>query len=69
MPSDEQDKAGIVAPPPLVYLGTLVFGLLINRRFPIPFLPRRIARGLGWPLLGSGVLVLGWFEWASRDVR
>ena len=66
MPSDEQDKAGIVAPPPLVYLGTLVFGLLINRRFPIHFLPRRISHGLGWPLLGGGVLLLGWFEWALR---
>ena len=66
MPSDEQDKAGIVAPPPLVYLGTLVFGLLINRRFPIYFLPRRISRGLGWPLLGGGMLLLGWFEWALR---
>ncbi len=61
MPSDEQDKAGIVAPPPLVYLGTLVFGLLINWRCPINFLPRRISHGLGWPLLGGGVLLLGWF--------
>jgi len=34
MPNDEQDKAGAVAPPPLIYLGTLVFGLLLNRRFP-----------------------------------
>ena len=66
MPSDEQDKAGIVAPPPLVYLGTLVFGLLINRRFPIAFLPPGMSRGLGWPLLGGGLLLLGWFEWALR---
>ena len=66
MPSDEQDKAGIVAPPPLVYLGTLGFGLLLNRKFPITFLPRRISRGFGWPLLGGGVLLLGWFEWALR---
>jgi hypothetical protein len=39
MPSDEQDKAGVVAPPPLIYLGALVVGLLLNRRFPIAFLP------------------------------
>ena len=26
---DEQDKAGIVAPPPLIYLAILVFGLLL----------------------------------------
>jgi protein-S-isoprenylcysteine O-methyltransferase Ste14 len=66
MPGDEQDKAGIIAPPPLIYLRALIFGLLLSRRFPIPFLPRRMARGLGWPLLGGGVLLLGWFEWAMR---
>src|SRR3712207_9452136 len=67
MPSDEQDKAGIVAPPPLIYLGTLIFGLLLGRRFPMSFLPRTMARGLGWPLLGGGVLLLGWFEMAMRQ--
>ncbi len=67
MPGDEQDKAGVVAPPPLIYLGALVFGLLLNRRFPIGFLPRRVAHGLGWPLLGGGVLLLGWFERAMRQ--
>ena len=66
MSSDEQDKAGIIAPPPLIYLGTLFFGLLLNRRFPITFLPRTIARSLGWPLLGGGVLLLGWFAWAMH---
>ncbi len=67
MPSDEQDKAGVVAPPPLIYLGALIFGLLLNRKFPISFLPRRMARSLGWPLLGGGVLLLGWFECAMRQ--
>src|SRR5215216_4457016 len=62
MPNDEQDKAGAVAPPPLIYLGILVFGLLLNRRFPTAFLPRTIARRLGWPLLSAGVLLLGCFE-------
>jgi protein-S-isoprenylcysteine O-methyltransferase Ste14 len=66
MPSDEEDKAGVVAPPPLIYLGPLIFGLLLNRRFPIPFLPRRIARSLGWPLLSGGVLLIGWFGSAMR---
>ena len=64
MPGDEQDNPGIVAPPPLIYLGALIFGLLLNRRLPIGFVPRGIARGLGWSLLGAGALLLGWFEWA-----
>jgi protein-S-isoprenylcysteine O-methyltransferase Ste14 len=68
MPSDDaQDKAGVVAPPPLIYLGALVFGLLLGRRFPIGFLPRGMARGFGWPLLGGGVLLLSWFEGAMRQ--
>ena len=66
MPGDEQDKAGVVAPPPLIYLAALVFGLLLNRRSATTFLPRTIARLLGWPLLGGGVLLSGWFEWAMR---
>jgi protein-S-isoprenylcysteine O-methyltransferase Ste14 len=66
MPSDDRDKAGVVAPPPVIYLGALVFGLLLNRRFPVPFLPRGIARILGWPLLSAGLLLMGWFERAMR---
>ena len=66
MPNDEQDKAGIVAPPPLIYLVPLVFGLLLNRRFPATFLRPKIARSLGWPLLSGGVLLLSWFERALR---
>jgi protein-S-isoprenylcysteine O-methyltransferase Ste14 len=67
MPGDEQDKAGVVAPPPLIYVGTLVFGLLLDRRFPVAFLPRKAARGLGWALLGAGALLLGWFERTMRQ--
>ena len=66
MNDDERDNAGVVAPPPLIYLGSLVLGLLLNRTFPVPFLPRKIARILGLPLLGSGALLIGWFEWAIR---
>jgi protein-S-isoprenylcysteine O-methyltransferase Ste14 len=63
---DERSNAGIVAPPPLIYLGPLVLSLLLNRKFPIPFLPRKVARILGWSLLSGGVLLIGWFEWALR---
>jgi hypothetical protein len=44
---DERDNAGIVASPLLIYLGPLVLSLLLNRKFPIPFLPRKVARILG----------------------
>jgi len=54
VPNDEQDKTGVIAPPLLIYLAPLIFGLLLGRRFPMRFLPRTMARGLGWPLLGGG---------------
>jgi protein-S-isoprenylcysteine O-methyltransferase Ste14 len=63
---DERDNAGVVAPPPLIYLGPLVVGLLLNRRLSIPFLPHSMARALGWPLLAGGVSLMGWFFFTMR---
>jgi len=60
------DNPGVIAPPPLIYAGALAVGLLANRRYRIPFLPRRVARTLG-PLLvvcGLAVGLLG-----SREMR
>ena len=67
MTDNERDSPGVVAPPPLIYPGPLVLGLLLNERLPVPFLPRKMARGLGWPLLGSGVLLMTWFLWTLRS--
>jgi hypothetical protein len=46
MTDDERDNPGILLPPPLTYLLPLVFGLLLDRRFHLPFLPRSVARTL-----------------------
>ncbi len=61
MSNGERDNAGVVVPPPLIYLGPLILGLLLNRKFPVPFLPYRVACILGWPLVGGGCsLVFTW---------
>ena len=65
--ADDQDDPGIRVPPPLIYLLPLILGLLLNKRAPVPFLPRSAARGLGWPLIGSGVVLNGWFLRTIRD--
>ena len=65
--ADDQDDPGIRVPPPLIYLLPLILGLLLNRRAPLPFLPRSAARGLGWPLIGGGVVLNGWFLRTIRD--
>ena len=59
--ADSQDNPGIRVPPPLIYLLPLILGLLLDRRAHVPFLPRSVARGLGWSLLGGGVLLSRWF--------
>lgn len=59
MAEDERDNPGFLLPPPLTYLLTLVLGLVLDRRSHLPFLPRSVARILGWPLLGAGALLLG----------
>jgi hypothetical protein len=65
--TDERDNAGVVvAPPPLIYAGPLLLGLPLSTKVGVPFLPRGVARILGWPLLGGGVLLMGWF---SRTMR
>jgi protein-S-isoprenylcysteine O-methyltransferase Ste14 len=64
--ADEQDSPGIRVPPPLIYLLPLVSGLLLDRKAHVPFLPRHVARILGWPLVGGGAALSGW---ALRTVR
>ena len=51
------DNPGVIAPPPLIYAGALAAGLLANRRFHVPFLPRRVAWKLGAPLVACGLAV------------
>jgi protein-S-isoprenylcysteine O-methyltransferase Ste14 len=66
MTNDEPDNPAIRIPPPLLYLLPLASGLLLDRSLHIPFLPRRVARIVGWPLVGGGVALSGW---ALRTMR
>jgi protein-S-isoprenylcysteine O-methyltransferase Ste14 len=60
------DNPGVIAPPPLIYAGALTAGLLANRRYRIPFLPRELARTLG-PSLVIGGLTIGFLGF--REMR
>jgi protein-S-isoprenylcysteine O-methyltransferase Ste14 len=60
MTNDEPDNPAIRIPPPLLYLLPFASGLLLDRSLHIPFLPRRVARIIGWPLVGGGVALAGW---------
>ena len=51
------DNPGVISPPPFIYAGALAAGLLANRRFRFPFLPRPLARTLGPLLILCGLAV------------
>lgn len=53
-----QDNAGVTVPPPLLYAGPLVVGLILHRRFPVKFLPRRVALPLGGVCVALAVLLV-----------
>lgn len=50
----------VIAPPPLLYLVPLAAGLVLDRLFPLPRLPRG-ARLAGLPLVVGGAGLMAWF--------
>jgi protein-S-isoprenylcysteine O-methyltransferase Ste14 len=55
----------IIAPPPLLYAGPWLGGLLLDRLWPLPRLPLAL-RLVGLPLVGAGIGLAGWFAWTMR---
>ena len=66
--NDEPDKPGIRVPPPPIYLLALLLGLLLDRRMHVPFLPSGVARLIGLPLVGGGIVLAAWFARTMRSV-
>ncbi len=60
-----EDTAGVVAPPPLVYLAGLALGLGADRLLGLPSLPERSASGGLWLGLAFGVFGLLLILWAG----
>ncbi|HZL30191.1 MAG TPA: isoprenylcysteine carboxylmethyltransferase family protein [Pseudolabrys sp.] len=58
IPDNNNDIAGVIAPPPLMALGVVVFGLLLDRLLPAYvlalLLPLTMRIIIGLPLLGIG---------------
>ena len=57
MQTSQQDHAGVIAPPPFIYLGGLVLGLFIQRRLPLRFSRRKRRPFLGTLLIATGFML------------
>lgn len=66
--NDRDDATPEVLPPPVLYLGTLTLGLLIQVVWSLPLLPKGLAAvrkplGIGFAAAGAAILV-----WATRTM-
>jgi protein-S-isoprenylcysteine O-methyltransferase Ste14 len=59
MTNSTPDNPGIITPPPLIYAGGLIVGLLLQNKFPLPFLPKGWRRAVfGSTLMGLAVIIV-----------
>jgi protein-S-isoprenylcysteine O-methyltransferase Ste14 len=65
-PTEERDTAGVVAPPPLVYLGGLAVGFALELLLPGTSVPGAVRWILGGVLLVAGLVLLGSFNAAFQ---
>jgi protein-S-isoprenylcysteine O-methyltransferase Ste14 len=59
--SIERDTAGVIAPPPLVYLGGLAAGLALASALPATPVPPAVRWPVGGALLAAGATLMGSF--------
>lgn len=55
MKSSSEDQANVIAPPPLLYAGTFLFGLYLDSWLPLRLMPRPVRSFIGGALLATGL--------------
>jgi protein-S-isoprenylcysteine O-methyltransferase Ste14 len=66
MSDSAADAPQVIAPPPLLFAGALLLGLLLQWVMPVQPLPPRLARLLGGLLLVASVVVAKWGKTAME---
>ena len=56
-----KDIPGVIAPPPVIYLGGLAIGFVLEALLPGGSFPAPLRWGLGGGLLAAGLGLLGWW--------
>ncbi len=75
METESQDRAGVITPPPIIYLIALAIGLLVDWLYPFQVLPTPFVIGIGLLLIAAaGPIVISALRAFSRakttfDVR
>jgi protein-S-isoprenylcysteine O-methyltransferase Ste14 len=59
MDEHPHEAVGSSVPPPVLFGGSLLAGLLLSRQFPAPFLPGALARLVGLAITALGASLLG----------
>lgn len=60
MSDSQHETAGVIAPPPLLFVGGLALGQLVHKAVPRGFVPQRWRVPLGVALVGGGGALAGW---------
>ena len=68
MAKQRADSPGVIAPPPLLYAGSLLVGLAIDHRFPLALFSGSAAKVVGVFLILSGVALVYWSFIAMRHI-
>ena len=63
------DTAGVIAPPPLIYVGALGVGFGLDAAIGDASLPSTVARPVGAALIVAGAGLMGTFVWAFGRAR
>ncbi|MFQ5911564.1 MAG: methyltransferase family protein [Nitrospinota bacterium] len=60
MAQDEKDTAGVIAPPPFLYLGFLLIGLALDYLWPIAVFPDGVQYTGGFALIGLSAVIVAY---------
>ena len=69
MSEDAKDRAGVIAPPPLIYLGFILVGLALEYVWPGPLLPEDVQYGLGAALIALAFLIVDPYKPVTAIIR
>ena len=65
--SQEKDTAGVLAPPPIIYLAFFVIGVELDYLWPLPLLPKPLQYSLGFAIIAaSAALIVAVFRAFSK---